>query len=305
MADRTDSDSDDEWLRTLIQRPRQADDDADAALFLAELLVAHRTSPMTATYVPLDPSVASALESSSSSVHVVSAVHEVTAVLEIPLDRDRAVAPASSSANRNRRHDVVAIRGVKRRGARQSSLLPPSAIEVYSLQVQHVERLTFIEHDRAMHVSFCRCFFSVARSDLTETALNSLADSLAHRIAELVRGTPPAVFKVGLTRCPRWRFREAPFAYYPEFDRMEVLVAGFVGLITFLEEAVISRVQMIQGCQNVAPGGESPPPPSFPCYLYCVTRQVDDLMADRLRAIRARRLHDVRLSGDKKMCLRP
>ncbi len=70
MADRTDSDADDEWLRTLIQRPRQADDDA---LFLAELLVAHRTSPMTASYVPLDPSVVSALESSSSSVHVVSA----------------------------------------------------------------------------------------------------------------------------------------------------------------------------------------------------------------------------------------
>ena len=271
----------------MIQRPRQADDADAALLFLAELLVAHRTSPTTATYVPLDPSVASALESSSSSVRVVPAVHEVTAVLEIPLDRDRAAAPASSSTNRNKRPNVVAIRSVKR--TRQSSLLPPSVMEAHSLQVQHAERLTFIEHDLAINVSLCRSFFSVAPSDLTVTALNSLADSLAHRIAGLVSGSPPAVFKVGLTRCPRWRFREAPFAYYPEFDRMEVLVAGFVGLITFLEEAVISRVQMIQGCQNAAPGGESPPPPSFPCYLYCVTRQVEDLMADRLRAIRARR----------------
>jgi len=327
-----DLDSGDEWLNELLQRPRRTittqDDDAEASLFLAELLVAHHTrtnsdlglgstahrtrglptpvchtldllagadrseGPRSHTRPPTASGelLADVAYRTTTNSDLAGAAHRTRGSplrARHALDRTSA---GTDSSERPRRDDCSGHRGCKR--ARRSLLRPPTASEAHSLQTQHAETLALVGHDSAIIVSLCRCFFNMAASDLTVAALGALADSLAYRIAGLVGGVPPPVFKVGLTRCPRWRFREAPFAHFPTFDKMEVLAAGFVELVRFLEEAVISRVRMLPGCQNVAPGGETPPPPSIPCYLYCVQKPVEAVVADRLRAVRQGRRTD-------------
>ena len=318
-----DSESEDEWLKELLLRPCRTittqDDDVEASLFLGELLVAHRTgtnsdlgsaahrtrglpTPVCHTLdllagadrseglrSPIWPPTASgelladvAYRATTNSGLAGAAHRTRGSPLRACHALDRTLVGADPSERL--RHDCSGHRGCKR--ARRSLLRPPTASEAHSLQIQHAETFTLVGHDSAILVSLCRCFFNMAASDLTVSALGDLADSLACRITGLVGGIPPPVFKVGLTRCPRWRFREAPFAHFPTFDKMEVLAAGFVELVRYLEEAVISRVRMLPGCQNVAPGGETPPPPSVPCYLYCVQKPVEAVIADRLRAVR-------------------
>ena len=130
-------------------------------------------------------------------------------------------------------------------------------------------------------------FFNMTERDCTSVALEGLADSVAWRIRGIAESTvPPVVFKVGFTRCPRWRFHEAPYAYRAEYSNMEVLVGSTVALTAWLEEAVIRRVACVQGCRNSAPGSESPPPPRMPAYLYCGWKPVSSVIADRLQAVR-------------------
>ena len=67
---------------------------------------------------------------------------------------------------------------------------------------------------------------------------------------------------------------------------MEVLLVGTVALVQFLETALVSRLRGTPGCRNIAAGGESPPPPSFPCYLYVVVKSVDSAVEAQLRRVR-------------------
>ena len=67
---------------------------------------------------------------------------------------------------------------------------------------------------------------------------------------------------------------------------MEVLLVGSVSLVVHLVAALITRLGSVPGCYNTAPGGESPPPPSFPCYLYVVWQRVDDYIIRRLQDAR-------------------
>ena len=69
---------------------------------------------------------------------------------------------------------------------------------------------------------------------------------------------------------------------------MEVLLVGTVALVQFLETALVSRLRDTPGCRNIAAGGESPPPPSYPCYLYVVAKSVERSIADQLRRARSK-----------------
>ena len=97
-------------------------------------------------------------------------------------------------------------------------------------------------------MSLCRLFFIMTERDCTSVALEGLADSVAFRIRGIAESTvPPAVFKVGLTRCPRWRFHEAPYSYRAEYSNMEVFVGSTEALIAWLEEAVTRRLCVCRG----------------------------------------------------------
>jgi len=181
----------------------------------------------------------------------------------------------------------------RRRSAVNEALRPPTALETRSWQHQHAEMCILMAAEPAITSALCRCFFQMRPVDLTTSSLDVLANSLADRVLGILATLRIPIFKVGLTRSPRWRFRDAPFAYAGDYDRMEVLAVGFTGLIQWLEAALITRLQGTQGCQNCAPGGESPPPRSFPCYLYVVTRPVEDRVQEELRAARSRRLSRV------------
>ena len=183
---------------------------------------------------------------------------------------------------------IAGSRLVGRQKRRRSVVVEPTtATEAHSLQWQHGQVSTRCGHDPRICMSLCRFFFNMTERDCTSVALEGLADSVAFRIRGIAESTvPPAVFKVGLTRCPRWRFHEAPYAYRTEYSNMEVLVGSTVALIAWLEEAVIRRVACVQGCRNSAPGGESPPPPSMRAELYCVWKPVSSVIADRLQAVR-------------------
>lgn len=61
---------------------------------------------------------------------------------------------------------------------------------------------------------------------------------------------------------------------------------GTVALVQFLESALIASLRDTPGCRNIAAGGESPPPPSFPCYLYVVVKSVDSAVEAQLRRVR-------------------
>lgn len=122
--------------------------------------------------------------------------------------------------------------------------------------------------------------------EVSKQALDDVADRVTGRVRRIVSGEPPHIFKIGLTRDPTWRFHDAPFAYHPEFRRMEVLVVSCTAAIQYLEAAVIDSMKGALGCRNVAPGGESPPPDDVPSYIYVVWVSVSDFTEARLRNVR-------------------
>ena len=176
-------------------------------------------------------------------------------------------------------------------------LRPPTVHEIHSLVHQHTMTMVLVGSDSRIEHSLMRSWIRCSAKDLKTHSLETLADSLTDRVRGLFCDTtPPSVFKIGLTRDPRWRFYDAPFAYSAggEFDSMVVLLVGCVALVQWLEAALISRLRDTPGCRNVAPGGESPPPASYPCYLYVVAKPVERVIADQLRIARkvASRIRD-------------
>jgi hypothetical protein len=146
-------------------------------------------------------------------------------------------------------------------------------------------------------VQHSRNWISVAASDLTLVSLDGLAASMERRIRGVCTDALPRhIFKIGLTRDPKWRWYNPEFGYSgSEFEAMEVLLVSQVKVIQFMEEALITRLRSEQGCWNTRPGGETPPPPSFPCYLYFVFAPVDLVIEKRLKAVRR---HQVNGQGE-------
>lgn len=179
------------------------------------------------------------------------------------------------------------------RRSRASGVDWQSKASLQNMLAQHWHIEVGLKWCPRIHTALARTWLSGDDRDLTDAALNGLADSLADRVRALVDLEPPfgpIVFKVGLTRDPSWRFLQAPYAYSSQYGAeswMEILLVSCVSVIRWCEAAVIARVSNIAGCQNVAPGGESPPPDSEACYLYVVGVPVGMLVASRLQAARA------------------
>lgn len=172
---------------------------------------------------------------------------------------------------------------------RRCVIEPLSALEMRSLEAQHATVMASLAANQHIRHGLMVPWISVTETDLAMVSLESLADTLAQRVRALaVDVMPRCIFKLGLTRDPRWRWYDAPFSYSKagEFSTMELLLVSQVGAIQYLEEALITRFHSQQGCWNLAPGGETPPPRSYPCYLYIVLCPVDTYMAKRLRMAR-------------------
>ena len=255
-------DSEDEWIRTLCRSP--------SGVRLASQGEPNPSASSSGT--PLSPVVGEPSATASSS-------NPPVLPLLLPL--------ADLGGGRCHRRPVLDCRDLKQR--KLPLLRPPTVVEIHSLVHQHTQTMVLVGSDRRIQHSLMRSWISCSDKDLKTSSLEALADSLTARVRGLFCDTtPPSVFKIGLTRDPRWRFYDAPFAYSAggEFDSMVVLLVGFVALVQWLEAALISRLRDTPGCRNVAPGGESPPPASYPCYLYVVAKPVERVMADQLRIAR-------------------
>jgi hypothetical protein len=184
-----------------------------------------------------------------------------------------------------------ALSSISRKRRRSNPLQPVTLLVAESLCHQHCQVMAVLGSDPRIHCSLMRSWITATSSNLAPASVEGLADSLAERVRGIVsaaEGLLPCIFKIGLTRDPLWRWRDAPFAYATsrEFAFMEVLLVGSVSLVVHLEAALITRLGSVPGCYNTAPGGESPPPPSFPCYLYVVWQRVDDYIIRRLQDAR-------------------
>jgi hypothetical protein len=262
-------------------------DDDDAETWIRELTTSHRALQSAAS--------ASTTSSSSSSGNNLNVNLDIVATSNsAPVTMGRlssantfvhpgfAISLSSTSGHKRGKTDLVAR--------------PLTVIEARSLAAQHVDNMTLLsfggEH---VHSALLRNWIAVGAADLKTASLEGLAASLESRIRGVcIDVTPRHIFKIGLTRCPKWRWYNSEFGYSgSEFEAMEVLMVSQVKVIQFMESSLISRLQLEQGCWNIRPGGETPPPPSFACYLYFVFAPVDTVIAKRLSAVRRQQLqHD-------------
>ena len=182
---------------------------------------------------------------------------------------------------------VTAGSGKRRRCTPAPLLEAVTPLVAHSLRRQHAQLMALCGPVPRIQCSLLRSWISATARELGPASLEVLSNSLAERVCGIV-SSPPCIFKVGLTRDPLWRWRDAPFAYANDVDFafMELLLVGTTGLVAHLEAALIARLRSQPGCRNDAPGGESPPPPSYPCYLYVVWQRVDSYTARRLHLAR-------------------
>ena len=281
-------DSDDEWARTLCRSARSvpcADVSAPVADDSEDEWVLSLCRSQSCVRLTSQGESNPSTSSSSNRLSLVVGEPSVTASRSNPPVSPLLMPCAAGSTGVSR--PVFEWRDRKR--PRLQPLRPPTVLEIHSLVHQHTITMVLLGSDRRIDHSLMRSWIRCRAKDLTAHSLTTLADSLTARVRGLFCDTtPPSVFKIGLTRDPRWRFYDAPFAYFAggEFDSMVVLLVGCVALVQWLEAGLISRLRDTPGCRNVAPGGESPPPASYPCYLYIVAKPVDRVIADQLRIAR-------------------
>ena len=131
----------------------------------------------------------------------------------------------------------------------------------------------------AIRDQWLREFFRREVCDFTRDGLEAISNNLAVRVTAILadRGGV-VVFKIGITTDPCFRMFNPAFGYGVVghlYDRMDLLAASFPEVCIHLERRLISRFNTTQGCQNVAPGGESAPADGL-CYVYLVTEPVGD-----------------------------
>jgi hypothetical protein len=227
------ADSDEEWARTLCRVASSAQlDDASDDEFLRSLC---RASPGSASalaessVVPILPLAESSVAvpiwpasaESSIAVSILPAFAMSSVVVPIVPLAVRPIWPA-----RAKYADVPVLLDWRDRKRRKlHALVPPTVIETRSLVHQHVQTMTLMASCSRIHASLIRSWLSCSANDCGPVSLRDLANSLVARVRGLCCDTtPPSIFKIGLTRDPRWRFHDAPFAYAidDEYDSMEV-----------------------------------------------------------------------------------
>ena len=275
-------DSDEDWAEELITAHRP---DIRDERWLRELVTAHRPTSghsvpgrTDEARTPCPPQPPAQPHSQDQfcyhSQHILPVAHTASSSSRPPLQSGRL--------------PFELVRSGKRRRSTPAPLLEPiTTLVAYSLRHQHAQLMALCGPVPQIQKSLLRSWISATAKELAPASLEVLSNSLAERVRGIV-SSPPCIFKVGLTRDPLWRWRDAPFAYANDVDFafMELLLVGSTGLVAHLEAALIARLRSQPGCRNDAPGGESPPPPSYPCYLYVVWQQVSSYIAHRLHLAR-------------------
>ena len=111
---------------------------------------------------------------------------------------------------------------------------------------------------------------------LAESFMAASAHAL-RTVDGLVRSRPYLAYKVGITRSPSHRFHRRDYGYYIlGYTRMVVVFRGAPRLAAELERRLIAEFRGNTGCQNVATGGENPPPVGIGCFVYLVCADLAD-----------------------------
>lgn len=312
--DRADADAE------TTRRNAGVDDHAEAMSFLTDLLTAHRAASAgddgCNRIAAAEAAAASSTSQHVAGVHLVKGAIRAVGTPSSGLG-DVSVGVGSVSASllnsRVATRSAVGLRQLPRpeagpmpsEGKRRKTLVlvsggdelhipefsPLLEAQVSELTFQHCQAITRTWSCQSIHSGSLLSCIDAGEAELAPSNLASLVNSLSARISRMVAGSPPdlhpAIFKIGLTRDPYWRFAVAAFRHTRDFSDMELLVVSFPALIGFLETALISRLRETQGCQNFLPGGESLPPADRVCYLYVVSKRVDRYIHDRLSRIRA------------------
>ena len=267
-----DADSDDEWLKLLCRhrRPVVVEND-DPTSWLLELISAHRSTSSTSveaggrcvpsSFDDAQALVVKALEVVASSrlgcagdvaaAYYGAAGGSVEAGVRcVPPSCDDAQALVVKALSVT---SPPALSSISRKRRRSNPLQPVTLLVAESLCHQHCQVMAVLGSDPRIHCSLMRSWITATSSNLAPASVEGLADSLAERVRGIVsaaEGLLPCIFKIGLTRDPLWRWRDAPFAYATsrEFAFMEVLLVGSVSLVVHLEAALITRLGSVPGC---------------------------------------------------------
>ena len=213
------ADSDEEWARTLCRSGSSATlDDASDDEWARTLC---RSSQSCRLEMP----------SGSAEPGSFSRVSEPAPVLPVSAKSSFGVLLPVSAKSSDGVPLLFDWRDRKRR--KLPELTPPTVIESVSLVHQHVQTMMLVSTCSRITCSLMRSWLRCSAKDLGAVSLEGLANSLVARVRGLCCDTtPPSVFKIGLTRDPRWRFHDAPFAYAidDEYDSMEVDRSGWLSL---------------------------------------------------------------------------
>jgi len=253
------ADSGDEWLQELLtpapplKRPRDSEDDDEAAQFLDELLKSY--SAARSWVQPAPP--ADALPTQLGTRPALPAALPLQLAGRPALSASRLAARPACPADR-----IVVVSNINKR-VTAASIKP---VERAQTSASGTKRVRLPEPAAVPKVKF-----NLAPSSNAGAILSHAIQLVQH-----ILGQGLIIFKIGITADPAHRWGNDKYGYQHDIDdyqQMLVLSEADSAGAAMLEASLIREFRTVKGCRNTAPGGESVRQGCM-IYTYIVFRRV-------------------------------